>query len=340
MGETQAQAHPIVIKDNVPPMPLFSPSTFPNAARLQDQIWFALVLVIYALVELAFNHRMLELTGGVLSNQDLDGLQFWGRLIAGFGLSMLLLRWLDLRMKQRWQALVLSFTLGMTLMWHFQKILLDHLVANAPEAEKKLSIYLLNIADLGAAGQLTFQGQALGRPEMAISVRESIKTLLPAAALGASLTDFQAPNSGWGAQTPALPMSASPDLLDNAYRNTITPPIALGLSSFFGLLNLAQGMGLALLIILRRKGQPRWASWLRRHLLALTAAMTLGLTLGHRDAFLDSAGYTQHLSPIMWQHNAVLAAFIAWNLRAETAWYPLSDWAHHRLLGGFLFNKL
>jgi hypothetical protein len=317
-----------------------SPPTSPTPNNLQDQIWFALVLVVYALVELSFNHRMLELTDGVLSNQDLDGLQFWGRLIAGFGMSMLLLRWLDLRMTQRWQAVVLSFALGMTVMWHFQKMVIDHLVANAPEAEKKLSVYLLNIADLGAAGQLTFQGQALGQTDMPISVRESVKTLLPAAALGASLSDFQAPASGWGTQAPALPMSASPELLDNAYRNTITPPIALGLSSFFGLLNLAQGLGLALLITLRQKGHPRWAGWLRRHLLALTAAITLGLTLGHRDAFIDSPGYAQQLSPIMWQHNAVLAGFIAWNLRAEPTWYPLSAWAHRELLGGFLFAKL
>ncbi len=62
---------------------------------LQDQAWFAGVLVLYALVELSFNHRMLELTDVVLSNSDLDGVQLWGRIIAGFGLSMLLLRWLD-----------------------------------------------------------------------------------------------------------------------------------------------------------------------------------------------------------------------------------------------------
>ena len=35
---------------------------------LQDQAWFAGVLVLYALVELSFNHRMLELTDVVLSN--------------------------------------------------------------------------------------------------------------------------------------------------------------------------------------------------------------------------------------------------------------------------------
>jgi len=51
-------------------------------------------------------------------------------------------------------------------------------------------------------------------------------------------------------------------------------------------------------------------------------------------------GYALHLSPHMWQHNAVLAIFIAWDLRAEPAWYTLSDWAHHQLLRGFSFTKL
>jgi hypothetical protein len=298
------------------------------------------VLVLYALVELSFNHRMLELTDVVLSDKDLDGVQFWGRIIAGFGLSMLLLRWLDLRMAQRWQAVLLSFAVGMTLMWHFQKMVIDHLVETAPVEEKQLSVYLLNIADLGAQGQLRIGGAALGSVNMPQSVREAVKTLFPAAALGTPLSDFQAPASGWVAQAPALPTSVSPEMLDNAYRNTITPPIALGLSSFFGLLNLAQGLGLLVLLLLRRQGHPNWAAGLRKHLLALTAAMTLGLTAMHHDDFIDSPGYALHLSPHMWQHSAVLATFIAWDLRAEPAWYALSDWAHHHLLRGFTFTKL
>ena len=307
---------------------------------LQDQVWFAAVLVLYALVELSFNHRMLELTDVVLSDKDLDGVQFWGRIIAGFGLSMLLLRWLDLRMAQRWQAVLLSFAVGMTLMWHFQKMVIDHLVDSAPEAEKKLSVYLLNIADLAAQGQLHIKGEPLGTTSMSPSVREAVKTLFPAAALGTPLTDFEAPASGWVAQAPALPTSISPEMLDNAYRNTITPPIALGLSSFFGLLNLAQGLGLCVLLLLRRQGHPKWAAGLRKHLLALTAALTLGLTAMHHDDFIDSPGYALHLSAHMWQHSTVLATFIAWNLRAEPAWYPLSNWAHHQLLRGFMFSKL
>jgi len=175
---------------------------------------------------------------------------------------------------------------------------------------------------------------------MPTSVREAVKTLFPAAALGTPLADFEAPASGWVAQAPALPTSVSPEMLDNAYRNTITPPIALGLSSFFGLLNLAQGLGLLVLLVLLRQGHPKWAAGLRKHLLVLTAAVTLGLTAMHHDDFIDSAGYALQLSPHMWQHNTVLAIFIAWNLRAEPAWYGLSDWAHHQLLRGFLFAKL
>ena len=315
------------------------PKPLPTVS-LQDQTWFAGVLVLYALVELSFNHRMLELTDVVLSNSDLDGVQFWGRIIAGFGLSMLLLRWLDLRMAQRWQAVLLSFALGMTLMWHFQKMVIDHLVDSAPVEEKRLSVYLLNIADLAAQGQLRIHGVPLGTENMSPSVREAVKTLFPAVALGTPLVDFEAPASGWVAQAPALPTSVSLEMLDNAYRNTITPPIALGLSSFFGLLNLAQGLGLCVLLLLRRQGHPNWAAGLRKHLLALTAAMTLGLTAMHHDEFIDSPGYALHLSPHMWQHSAVLATFIAWDLRAEPAWYALSNWAHHHLLRGLTFTKL
>jgi hypothetical protein len=235
---------------------------------------------------------------------------------------------------------LLSFAVGMTLMWHFQKMVIDHLVDSAPIEEKRLSVYLLNIADLAAQGQLRIHGVPLGTDNMSPSVREAVKTLFPAAALGTPLASFKAPASGWVAQAPALPTSVSPEMLDNAYRNTITPPIALGLSSFFGLLNLAQGLGLLVLLLLRRQGHPNWAAGLRKHLLALTAAMTLGLTAMHHDDFIDSPGYALHLSPHMWQHNAVLATFIAWDLRAEPAWYALSNWANHHLLRGFSFSKL
>ena len=63
-----------------------SPNHYPST-RMQDHAWFAGLLVLYSFVELSFNHRMLELTAGVLSARDLDGLQFWGRLIAGLALA-------------------------------------------------------------------------------------------------------------------------------------------------------------------------------------------------------------------------------------------------------------
>ena len=134
---------------------------------LQDQAWFAGVLVLYALVELSFNHRMLELTDVVLSDKDLDGVQFWGRIIAGFGLSMLLLRWLDLRMAQRWQAVLLSFAVGMTLMWHFQKMVIDHLVESAPFGGKTAQRLPAQHRRLGRPGAIAHRRGGIGQREHA-----------------------------------------------------------------------------------------------------------------------------------------------------------------------------
>ena len=78
----------------------------PPAPRMQEQIWFIGLLGVYSMVELGFNHHMLDLNGGFLSSSELDGLQLWGRVIAGLGLSMLLLRWLDARLEQRQYCLV------------------------------------------------------------------------------------------------------------------------------------------------------------------------------------------------------------------------------------------
>ena len=308
-------------------------------ARMQDHAWFAGLLVLYSFVELSFNHRMLELTEVALSVGDLDGLQFWGRLIAGFGFSMQLLRWLDLRMAIRWKAVLVSFALGMTLVWHFQKIVIQHLVDVAPDSEKMASIYSQYAAELGAQGQLRINGAPLGTANMAPNVRESVKALFPAAALGTPFSDFEVPALDGAGQLPVLPISPTPEMLDNAYRNTVTPPIALGLSSFFGLLNLAQGLGLGVILALNRHTYARWAGFLRKHLLPLSLALMLGLSAMHHNSFTDSTGYASHLSQNMWQHNAVLASFIAWDLRAEPGWYGLFETVHHQLLHDFSFAK-
>lgn len=309
------------------------------SARMQNRAWFALLLVAYSFVELSFNHRMLELTEVVLSTGDVDGLQFWGRIIAGIGLSMQLLRWLDLRMVVRWKAVLVTFALGMTLMWHFQKMVIQYLVDVAPESEKMASIYSQYAAELGAQGQLRINGAPLGTENMTPNVRESVKALFPAAALGTPFSDFEVPALDGVGPLPVLPISPTPEMMDNAYRNTVTPPIALGLSSFFGLLNLAQGLGLGVMLALRRQRYARWAGFLRKHLLPLTLALTLGLSATHHNSFIDSTGYESHLSQNMWQHNAVLASFIAWGLRAEPGWYGLFETVHHQLLHDFPFAK-
>jgi len=310
------------------------------STRMQDHAWFAGLLVLYSFVELSFNHRMLELTEGLLSARDLDGLQFWGRLIAGFGFSMQLLRWLDLRMAIRWKAVLVIFALGMTLMWHFQKMVIQYLVDAAPDSEKMASIYFEYAAELGAQGQMRINGAPLGTANMAPNVRKSVKALFPAAALGTPFSDFEVPALDGAGQLPVLPISPTPEMMNNAYRNTVTPPIALGLSSFFGLLNLAQGLGIGLMLALNRRGYARWAGFLRKHLLPLTLALTLGLSATHHNSYIDSTGYASHLSQNMWQHNAVLASFIAWGLRAEPGWYGLFETVHHQVLLDFPFAKL
>jgi len=315
-----------------------SPNLHPPA-RLQDHAGFAALLVAYSFVELSFNHRMLELTEVVLSAGDWDGLQFWGRAIAGFGLSMQLLLWLELRMGSRWKAVLLSFALGMTLMWQFQKIVIQYLVDAAPESEKVASIYSQYAAELGANGQLRINGAPLGTASMAPNVREPVKALFAAAALGTPVSDFEAMGSDWSGPLPPLPTAATPEMMDKAYRNTVTPPIALGFSSFFGLLNLTQGMGLGLMMVLNQRRFALWVAGLRRHLLAFTIALMLGLSATHHNSFIDSAGYDQHLSHNMWQHNVVLASFVAWGLRAEPDWYDFFEAVHRRLLLDFPFSE-
>ena len=99
------------------------------------------------------------------------------------------------------------------------------------------------LAPTAALGQLhTGHGPLMG-PPASEGLRLTVASLFPASALHAAQRDdlvlawTRQMGAGFGAQDLAR---ASPELVDNAYRNLIVPPLALGLSLLFALLNLAQ----------------------------------------------------------------------------------------------------
>ena len=109
---------------------------------LNFQPWFLFLLACYTVLELSFNHRLLELAGDLQWNTttvQLNDIEIWGRIVSGLGLALLLMRWLDNWVRSRVLLLVMCCVLGLFSMWHVQKALVDTIVARADEQDLTMS---------------------------------------------------------------------------------------------------------------------------------------------------------------------------------------------------------
>ncbi len=313
--------------------PLNEPSV--RALRLNRKLVLMLLLVPYLLVELAFNHRLLTLTAGTLDNEALRGVEVWGRIISGVGLGLLLwtfaMGWLWPKLPGL-TALLLSLALGVLCMWHAQRAAVDYWVAQAPAQDKQISLALGMLAPVAALGQLrTEHGPLMAQPSTE-GLRLTVSSLFPASALHA--TQREALILAWtrqmGASYSVQDLARiAPELADNAYRNLIVPPLALGLSLLFALLNLAQLVS----ALLRYGALLLHRQWVHHAL--FQAALSLALvafsaTLG--NAYVDSEAFALDLRPGLWREDPLLALLTDWGLHAEPPWFALAEWAHNSVL--------
>jgi len=75
---------------------------------LNLQPWFLTLLACYTVLELSFNHRLLELGGHLqlrVTPVQLKDIEIWGRVVSGLGLALLLMRWLDSFVRSRFLLL-------------------------------------------------------------------------------------------------------------------------------------------------------------------------------------------------------------------------------------------
>jgi hypothetical protein len=306
-----------------------------RSSRLNRKLTLMLLLVPYLAVELAFNHRLLTLTSGTLDNDALRGVEIWGRIISGVGLGLLLWTFVIGKFLPRLHALpalALSLGLGILCMWFVQKSIVDYWVGQAPLKDKHLSLALAALAQPASLGQLrTPNGPVMKRPPDT-ALQLTVASLFPASALHAQRRDTLV--LGWASQmggsyTADDLARIPPDLSDNAYRNLIVPPLALGLSLLFALLNMAQ-----LAFALVRYGALLMGHDLSRYALAqpLLALALVGASALSCNAFVNSEGYRQDLRPGLWREDPMLALLTEWGLHAVPPWLGVTEWAHDVML--------
>ena len=296
---------------------------------------------IYLVLEFSFNHRLMSLTADMVDEQVLQGLELWGRLLSGVGFGLLLFRFtrgrIALRLGERTWLLRLgaSLLLGVVLMWNVQKWITTHWVSTATEDDKKAALVLSALAGQAAQGRLTtLGGDALLQGQASAAEGQLTAALFPAASLYIDqrvqqLATWTHPQGMQQASAAAL-LPQAEALLDNAFRNLIIPPLTLGFSLFFGLVNLAQ-LSANLLPGLRERIR-------RRGFAGLLAVLVL-ISASHASPFLDSAGYQQSMQANLWAGDRALALLTEWSFRSVALWQPVSAWLHAQVLQDFAFQK-
>ncbi|MEI7786797.1 MAG: hypothetical protein WCK08_20605 [Betaproteobacteria bacterium] len=312
---------------------MFSAPSSPS--RDAQPWWLLLLLAAYAVLELSFNHHLMEVGSAAVTDlAALKDLEFWARLISGLGLSLWLTRALLRRGMMPVLALLLGVGVGLTLMWHLQRWLVDRIVAQASMQDKQMSLYAQQLAPALLGGQLLVRGKPLVHwDRLPADARPAWRALLPAITLGLVPSDIQA-----GELQAAMKAQPWPDQwLTDAYRRAVMVPIALGVSLMFGLANLC----LLLSLLIRRCWPGSMAqAWRHNLVFFLLWASVLCWSLSAHASDASASAYPEIARPTLRANQPLLAPFVEWTLRAQPAWQSSTGWMHDHLLGGYAFGRL
>ncbi len=312
----------------------------PVTSPLNFQPWFLAVLAVYSLVELSFNHRLLELAGDLhlsLSDDQMSQIEIWGRLVSGMGLSLLLMRWLDARLKSRLLLIGVSCLVGFSTMWHVQKQLVDTIVSRADQEDLAMSLKAQMSTQEALNGRVLLRGESLLPGPVPAALQPVVGALWASSVLGLSPDDIDITSGAAQLMSQFVGPQLTHQQLSKIYRKTVMTPVALGASLFFGLINLCQlfaGLVGVLMMALHETSRlRRWQPWM----LPVATLICLVLSWWPENDWVASQGYSQVARSALWQEKPFLAPFVEWGLRAEPAWADPVAWLHREVLQDFQF---
>jgi len=295
---------------------------------------------VYVGVEFAFNYQLLNISVDFVSDDVLLGLEFWGRILSGLGLSLVIYRNSNRLNIPNALRGALCLVIGIALMWNVQKWITDYLVDQASIEDKEVSLILATLTKKASEGKLkTEAGNTFLTAQVNEQDRKIAASLFPAIALHTPNRLKQV--SIWSEMNPAqikglLARNDSEASLPNAYRNLIIPPLTLGISIFYALLNLAQWLGMSLSIFKERLG----ISSLQIRLLTSCVFLSFLLySFMSPSAFANSKAFREELSPKLFENDPSLAVLTNISAYAVPNWYFLSSWCHKYVLGGIQLKR-
>ena len=308
----------------------------PKPAALNDRdlsqwIFGALIPLVYLVIELGFHYQLINITAETVNDETLSGLEFWGRVISGVGLGLTIYRLSLAKLTNKLLPLALCLVGGIIVMWNVQRELTHHLIDSANVEDKIASVALSVLATQAAEGGLkTLTGQPVVSPEITSFERKLVTALFPAAALHSD--DRAEQINAWLDQVPANPAAIYPTYFtpENAFKNLIVPPIAIGLSVFFAILNLSLLISFFVEIIYEKY---------RLVLRALILSLLILISTQPTQRGIRSDGYEGSMRSGLWKSDPALALLVEWSGLASPTWGGVSKFASQTLLGGYAFGK-
>lgn len=308
---------------------------------LNVQPWFLMLLAAYAVLELSFNHRLLELAGDLQMTTtalQLHDIELWGRIVSGFGLALLLMRWLDSWVKSKIVLLAVCCVLGLTTMWHLQKALVDTIVSRADQQDLMMSWRSQLSTQEALNGRILLRGEALLNSPAPADIRPVMSALWASSLAGLSPDDVDSTSGAAQLASGFFAPQISPAQLTAAYRKTVMTPVVLGASLLFGLLNLCQFFAGLVTLALTWARQDTLVQRCKSWLLPALTALCVVLSSWPGNVWTASPAYRLVASPALWAEKPYLAPFVEWSVRAEPAWADSLAWVHSALLQDFEFK--
>jgi len=308
---------------------------------LNLQVWFLTVLACYAVLELSFNHRLLELAGDLqltTTPEQLHDIELWGRVVSGLGLALLLMRWFDRFVKSRVVLVMLCCTLGLVSMWHFQKALVDTIVSRADDQDLMMSWRSQLSTQEALNGRMQLRGETLLSSPAPADIRPVMSALWASSLAGLSPDDLDSESGSAQLIGGFFAPTITPEQLSAAYRKTVMTPVVLGASLLFGLLNLCQFFAGVIALVLALTRHDALLLRCKFWLLPSLTALCMGLSWWPGNVWTNSPAYQLVARPALWAEKPYLAPFVEWSLRAEPAWADSVAWVHSALLQDYKFT--
>lgn len=312
-----------------------------NNQALHVQPWFLILLAAYAVLELSFNHRLLDLAGDLQLSAtpvQLRDIELWGRIVSGLGLALLLMRWLDSLVRSRVLLLLVSCSLGLVCMWHLQKALVDTIVSRADQQDLMMSWRSQLSTQEALNGRILLKGEVLLNQPAPADIRPVMSALWASSLAGLSPDDLDTESGAAQLMGGFFAPQITPGQLAAAYRKTVMTPVVLGASLMFGLLNMCQFFAGVVALTLTLARRDAWLKHCKFWLLPSLSVLCVALSWWPGNVWTTSPAYRLVASPALWADKPYLAPFVEWSARAEPAWADSVAWVHSALLQDFEFR--